>query len=133
MEELRVLVSGSRTFDDYDVLRKSLNHHIGSYIKKNGLEGLSVSIVDGGAKGTDKLAEKYAKEKDYNSYIFYAAWEEKGKGAGYIRNSEMLYFAIDKGVEKSLLVAFWDGSSKGTKHMIDLASKKGVETIIVNV
>jgi hypothetical protein len=45
-----------------------------------------------------------------------ADWERYGKSAGYRRNKEMALVA-------QALVAFWDGESLGTKHMIDIAHK----------
>lgn len=48
--------------------------------------------------------------------IFPANWAEFGKYAGYIRNYDM-------GKNADMLIAFWDGKSKGTSHMIDIAER----------
>jgi hypothetical protein len=49
-----------------------------------------------------------------------------GKSAGYIRNDEMAQYA-------DMLIAFWDGTSKGTKHMIDLANKRGIKVVVIDI
>jgi hypothetical protein len=53
-----------------------------------------------------------------------ANWRQKGKQAGYLRNQEMAKKA-------DALVAFWDGESKGTKHMIDIAEQMGLKVNVV--
>lgn len=57
-------------------------------------------------------------------------WGFYGKKAGYLRNVEMAKFAIDN-MNKGLLVAFWDGKSKGTKWMIDIAKRYGLDVEVV--
>ena len=32
-----------------------------------------------------------------------------------------------------MLIAFWDGTSKGTKHMIDLANKRGIRVVVIDI
>ena len=60
----------------------------------------------------------------YSVKEFPAQWNEFGKRAGYIRNEEMAKYA-------DACVAFWDGESKGTKHMIDLANKHKIEVRVI--
>lgn len=55
-----------------------------------------------------------------------ANWDKYGKSAGYIRNEEMAKVADS-------LLAIWDGKSRGTKHMIDIATKKGLTVFIYKV
>ena len=54
----------------------------------------------------------------YSLKYFYPNWEKYGKSAGIIRNHEMGDYA-------DYLLAFWDGTSKGTKDMIDYMKKIG--------
>ena len=84
----------------------------------------SIEIVSGAANGADKLGEKYASEKEYSIKQFPADWNKYGKSAGYKRNEEMARYA-------DALIAFWDGESKGTKHMIDLANKYNLKINII--
>jgi len=80
-------------------------------------------VVSGGAKGADYLGEEYAKRNKIDLTIFPAKWDDFGRSAGYIRNSEMADYA-------DALIALWDGVSKGTKHMIDLAKSKSLKVYI---
>lgn len=83
-----------------------------------------ISIVCGTARGADILGEKYAKEKNFNVAYYPAEWDKYGKSAGYIRNKEMAQNA-------DALVAFWNGVSRGTKSMIDLAKKYSLAVRVV--
>ena len=108
------LIVGSRTFQDYDLLKSKLD-----YLLQN--QGNEVVIVSGGAKGADSLAEKYANEYGFPLKVFPAEWEKYGKSAGYIRNEEMHKYIAKQ--NKRGIVAFWDGISKGTAHNFKLADK----------
>ena len=109
---MRTIIAGSRSFTDYFKLVEALSH-------------LDITcVISGGAKGADSLGEEYAKEKGIPIERYPAQWDLHGKSAGYKRNILM--------AEKAeALVAFWDGSSRGTKHMIDIARKKGLEIEVV--
>lgn len=74
-------------------------------------------IVSGGAKGPDDWAIKEADKHNLDWHIFYADWNKYGKSAGYKRNILVVQ-------ESDLVVAFWDGKSKGTKHTIDIAKEQ---------
>jgi hypothetical protein len=117
---MRVLIAGSRTYYDYEEFRDIMN-----YILKN---KTNIELVSGGAKGADKLAEHYAKEKNLPIKIFPAYWDYYGNRAGFIRNEEMHSYL--KEVKERLCICFWDGESKGTKHNFDLCKKFNTELII---
>lgn len=129
MKELRVIIAGSRDFDDFpklmnsciDILFKITDQH-------SDLD--EIRIVSGAARGADQLGEQYAKVAGYEVSKFPADWNGLGKRAGYVRNAEMANYAVADG-NYGVLIAFWDGRSKGTKHMIDLAEKYGLEVHIV--
>lgn len=82
-----------------------------------------IQIISGNAKGIDKLGERYAKENGYKLLLYPANWDKYGKKAGPIRNSEMIKIA-------NLLIAIWDGNSKGTKDIIDKAKSHDITTYI---
>lgn len=107
------LVVGSRTFRDYGLLAEKLDALLCNQSE--------VTIVSGGAKGADSLAEEYAEDRGYECVVFPAYWNEYGKVAGYIRNKEMHAFIAQ--FEKRGCVAFWNGQSKGTRHNFELAKK----------
>ena len=109
MQNFRIIIAGSREFDNYSLLERIMDKLL-SNIKYD------IVIVCGKARGADTLGERYAKEKGYEIDYYPAQWNLYGKRAGYIRNEQMAQNA-------DALVAFWDGHSKGTKHMIDLAHK----------
>ena len=81
------------------------------------------SVISGMARGVDSLAVDYAKETNLPLVKMPAFWDLYGRSAGYKRNEQMAEVA-------DALIALWDGSSRGTKHMIDIAKKKGLKVFI---
>lgn len=114
---MKVIIAGGRDFNDYELLKDKCDKILNSQIE--------ITIVSGGANGADYLGEKYAKEREYELIIFPADWNKYGKSAGPIRNTQMAE-------NSDALIAFWDGKSRGTKHMIDVATKLGLKVRIVN-
>jgi hypothetical protein len=114
---MKIIIAGSRSFNDYDYLCKSCDEILESYSE--------IEIVSGTAQGADQLGERYAFKKGYSIKQFPANWNLYGKSAGYKRNEEMAKYA-------NVLIAFWNGESKGTKHMIDLAKKYELKIFVIN-
>ena len=83
-------------------------------------------VVSGKARGVDTMGEQWAKENNVPIKEFPADWKKWGKSAGHIRNREMGDYA-------DALVAVWDGSSRGTKHMIDYAKDKGLKVFVYDL
>jgi len=75
-------------------------------------------IVSGGARGVDTWAQIAAVRRGLKVKVFKAEWSLYGKSAGFIRNQTIVDYA-------DRVVAFWDGFSKGTAHIIGLVSKAG--------
>lgn len=121
-ETLKVIISGGRNFHYYQFLKERID-----YFLKNKLndENIEVIIIQGGADGTDSLAKRYAKEKKLKYEEYPADWKKYGKAAGPIRNKAMSEVG-------DVLIAFWNGKSKGTKNMIETAKKRGLPTRVVN-
>ena len=71
------------------------------------------------ALGADALAIDYADKHKLTKILFPANWKRYPLVAGFLRNEEMLSVA-------TLLVAFWDGESTGTRHMIEITKGKGI-------
>jgi hypothetical protein len=108
---MKVIIAGSRNFLDYNLLKTKCDDI---------LKDISdIEIVSGVAEGADKLGEMYAKEKGYKLKQFPADWKTYGNSAGIRRNAEMANYG-------EMLIAFWDGNSRGTKNMIDLATTKNL-------
>lgn len=110
---MKIAVIGSRSFNDYELLQKTLKQY------------QPECIVSGGAKGADVLAERYAKENNINLLVFKPEWGRYGKIAGIKRNELIIN-------NSDMVIAFWDGVSKGTKSSIDIAKKNNKPLIIVN-
>ena len=108
---MKVIVAGGRNFVDYKLMKVYLD----AWLNKRP----NVTIVSGCAKGADILGERYAQEAGHSLLRMPAAWNKYGKAAGHIRNASMAKVA-------DALVAFWDGESKGTSHMILVARKAGL-------
>jgi hypothetical protein len=122
---MRIIIAGSREFNNYAILKHNV---IKILLEINPVNNIEVEIISGTAKGADQLGEKFAREFNYKIKRFPANWDLYGKSAGYRRNEQMaLYTKEDNGV----LIAFLDGKSKGTKHMIDLAYKHGLRVFII--
>lgn len=115
----RVIVAGGRDFENYGLLRDKLDKYLNKVAQTH-----EVVIVSGAARGADRLAETYAAERDYHLWRCPANWDEYGKRAGYIRNVFMSRQA-------DAVVAFWDGKSRGTAHMIDTAKKNNLKLRVV--
>lgn len=125
--EVRLIIAGGRDFSDYEMLSKYTDHFINTviqpsikcgYVKTN-----KIVIISGHARGADALGERYAKERGYELKIFPADWNKHGKSAGYIRNKQMAKYG-------NSLIAFWDGKSKGTSHMINLGVTENLLSVV---
>ena len=117
-KNFRVVVAGSRNFNDYNLLSSELDKFLAG--KKN------VTIVSGTARGADRMGEQYAAEHGYKIDQFPAEWSKYHQGAGPIRNLEMVKTA-------DAVVAFWDNQSTGTKNIIDCAKQENIPYKVISV
>jgi hypothetical protein len=110
---MKTIIAGGRTVTKPILLLEAVN-----------IAGFTITeVVCGKACGADTLGEEWAKERNIPITYFPADWEKYGKSAGFIRNAQMADHA-------EALIALWDGSSKGTGNMIELAKKKGLKIYI---
>lgn len=126
---IRVLVCGSRTFKDrwhlfntlYDFVEernlKSEPDELGNWLPSG------LTIVHGGAKGADLIADEWAVVNWVPIDEHKADWNKYGRAAGPIRNKQML----DTGVD--VVIAFPRGEARGTRHMMKIAREAGVEVL----
>jgi hypothetical protein len=128
MDELRVLVCGGRNYSNipkiyeildilYEVSQQSKNDSIN-------LSENKIVLIQGGAKGADRIASMWAKDRNVEQEEYEADWTTYGKSAGFIRNSLML-----KVGKPDMVIAFSGGV--GTKMMIDIAKKAGVPVEVI--
>lgn len=122
---IKVIIAGSRNFYDYNIVEDT----VASYFMSRGILKENVEIISGGARGADSLGEQLADSYGLKLTVFPAQWDTYGKAAGMIRNKEMADYAA-KDSDKAILFAFWDGQSRGTKGMIDIAKRCGMEVIV---
>ena len=115
---MKIIIAGSRNFTDYKKLSEICDNIL--------QDQTDVEIVSGAYyKGADLLGEQYAAEKGFRLTKFPADWKSFGRAAGPKRNEQMAKYA-------DALIAFWDGKSKGTKHMIEKAKKENLIVKIIN-
>ncbi len=111
---MRTIIAGSRTVTKSDVFRAmflcGISHRV-------------TTVISGTAKGADEFGEAWAKFMGLPIEQYPADWNKHGKSAGYQRNAEMAKVA-------DICVVVWDGESRGSKNMMDLAKKTGLLTII---
>jgi hypothetical protein len=114
---MKIAIVGSRKFNDYELLKNVVKDYIVQY------NGVNITIVSGGAKGADTLAEHFAKEFDFEMKIFHPDWEQLGRDACSARNTQIVAFS-------DIVFAFWDGTSPGTKDSITKAKQMKKKLII---
>jgi glycerophosphoryl diester phosphodiesterase len=120
-EIMRVIVAGSRDFNCLEKVTNAMNEYL-----KDAIYGSDFEIVSGGARGADRLGEQYARLYGATIKQFIPDWNGLGRRAGIVRNEQMAKYATH-------LVAFWDGISPGTKHMIEFAKRSGLVVHVVMI
>jgi len=110
---MRTIIAGSRNITNYALVVMAVAN-----------SGFNITVVlCGDARGVDMLGEEWAKDHNVPVEHYPADWSRYGKRAGYIRNEEM-------GANAEALVAVWDGTSRGTEHMINIAREKDLKVYI---
>jgi hypothetical protein len=110
---VRVLVCGSRGWTDRESIRKAI------------LSSGATIILQGEAIGADTIAKEIADELGIEVESYSADWGRYGRGAGLIRNQEML----DAG-KPDLVLAFHLNNSRGTRDMIRRAREAEIDVIV---
>ena len=111
---MKLIIAGSRTFTDYPLLCQTLapeRHRI-------------TQVITGGARGTDQLGYRWAWKHAIRHQLFRADWERFGKSAGVRRNHQMAQAG-------DMLLAFWDGRSPGTAHMVQCMRQLGKPVVVI--
>ena len=115
----KIAIGGCRNFNNYNVFKEFVNECISSFKGE-------IIIISGKCRGVDCMAERYAAEKSLGLELFPAEWKKYGRSAGPIRNKVMVQRA-------DIVIAFWDGKSKGTKSLINNAKVMGKVLYIKNI
>lgn len=137
---IRMIIAGGRDFTDYSLMRKSVYEIIDDLKHRDDIvkmlysgeidEKDLIEFISGEAAGADSLGIRLAEESIWPVTKFPANWKRDGKAAGFKRNVVMGNYAVSDRC-KGVLVAFWDGKSHGTKHMIDYARHLGMEIYVI--
>lgn len=110
---IQVMVTGSRSYSDYQTMRYALR-------KIDDLYGGYLVLLHGGAAGADTVASNVAQQLGWSIREFPADWEFYGKRAGPIRNQEM----IDE--QPNIVLAFPEKGSIGTWDAVRRAKKANI-------
>ena len=110
----KLIIAGSRGFNNYELLESTLEPYLNNIAE----------VISGTAIGADTLGERFAYKHSIPVKRFPAQWNTYGRSAGYRRNVQMAKHA-------TACIVFWDGKSKGTQHMINIAKQYGLKLKIV--
>lgn len=114
---MRIIIAGSRKHTPTDSA-------ISEALSQN--DWHCTTVVCGMAIGADMAGRRWANSRNIEVDCYPPDWDRYGKAAGFKRNIQMANNA-------DALLAFWDGSSRGTKHMIDTARRKGLKVSVQRV
>jgi YspA, cpYpsA-related SLOG family len=106
--ETVVMVCGSRSWRDYETIHMRLAQWMPSL------------VMHGGARGADELAQRACEALGIPTHVLYPLWLKHGRHAGLRRTDALLDGEPDQ------VLAFWDGSSPGTRYTIREANRRGI-------
>ncbi len=118
--KIKIAIVGSRDFVNFEEFKEK----IGPIFLE--LNGNIDCIISGGAKGTDSLAEEYAKVNKINTVIYRPDWKKYGRGAGIVRNKVIIE-------NSDLVIAFLKNNSRGTSNSIKVAIELKKELIVFDL
>lgn len=119
----RILITGSRNFNDYDVFEK---HLLGLDILKK-----RCMLISGGQRGIDSLVKPFC-IKHRHFYVELPVlnweWDDFGKSAGSMRNERMYIFG-----DPTYVVAFPGPESRGTYQALNIGKKLDIPHSVFEV
>jgi hypothetical protein len=142
MDTIRLIIAGSRDFNNYPLLEKEVDNYLLGVLEKidknihdeyllrilveEDFNTLPIEIVSGTARGGDWLGEQYAKKRNLPIKYFTPNWSLYHRSAGYIRNEEMAKYSSDA-------IIFILSGSKGSTHMAKIAKKYNLGLKVINL
>lgn len=111
---MTTIIAGSRSIKEYTLVKYAIES----------APWIPTEVISGRARGVDRLGERWAKENNVQLFLMPADWDKHGKRAGYLRNRRMA-------ADADALIAIWDGESRGTRNMIEIAEEEGLEVYVV--
>ena len=125
---MHIVVAGSRGWMDTDLLYSTLDAFIEPLLEmhspSSALQDGPITIISGTAHGADTMGERWAESRDIPILRMPADWETHGRRAGYLRNEQMAAIADH-------VFVFWDGVSRGSQHMIDIATRMDIPVDVI--
>ena len=121
---VRLIVAGSRTFTDYDLMCEVLDDFVKDFN--------DVIIIEGEAwKGADKLAKQYAKDRGYLFIPVPAKWKDGpdgivDMGAGHKRNTAMAKIA-----NRAVVFVDMTVKSTGSRDMLKKAKQYKLDPVMI--
>lgn len=113
---LKVLVCGGREFNDANFIFAELDRlHAHFHF---------VTVIEGDARGVDRIAGEWARARGLTLIEFPADWVNEGRHAALIRNERMV-----RDAKPDLVIAFPGG--QGTSHTCWHAARSGIDVIRV--
>jgi len=110
---MRTIIAGSRDFTDPTLVHAAI-----------AASGFTIThVLSGGARGIDLAGEAWAAAHEVPVTVLPAEWDRFGKGAGYRRNEALA-------AQAEALIVCWDGRSPGTAHMVDIATRRGLQVFV---
>lgn len=119
---MKVGIVGSRKFTDWEVFKAAMIVFFPQPYVNTTID----LVVSGGAEGADTLGELWADRHGIKTKIIKPDWKRHGKQAGFVRNGEIV-------AESDVIVAFWDGQSRGTQDTIAKAKMYKKPTVIIYI
>lgn len=114
----RLLVCGSRHYADREFMEGRILHVFRPDV-----------IIEGGARGADRLARSIAEQHGIAVETYPADWEQYGRAAGHIRNRQML---VEGKPYRVAAFRIGGAENRGTNNMIAQAEKAGIPVAIYN-
>lgn len=122
---LRLLVCGSRDWTDVALLASAVER----VVAEHGQDRAGVVLIEGDARGADRLAGALARTRGWQLETYPADWQRHGRSAGLRRNARMLQQGRPERV-----IAFTDdlAASRGTADMVRRARGAGLPVVVVS-
>lgn len=114
---MRIIVAGSRGITDRGLIADEMASLETPHCARP-------TLLTGMARGPDRIAHAIATLRNWTIEEFPADWNHFGKSAGFRRNVQMAERATH-------LLAFWDGRSRGTLHMIQTAIEHDLRVHVI--
>ena len=110
----RIIVAGTRGYNDRLFFHNSIIEYLDNFTEP------VIFISGAAANGADRLIIEWSNKFNYPCKQYPANWSN-GKGAGYRRNEEMALIGTH-------LLAYYDGASPGTSHMLNISNMNNIRT-----